>query len=102
MKKEIVSLLELTLIGISDRTNNKNEATAETAKIFPVVQRYFHQALADKIPHRVKPATTYCVYTDYASDEFGDYTYFIGEVVHEKADVPRVLFRNPPKCSAQK
>ena len=50
MKKEMLHLPELTLIGISDRTNNKNETTAETAKILPMVQRYFHQTLADKIP----------------------------------------------------
>jgi len=88
MKKQVLHLPELTLIGISGRTNNKNENTPETAKILPIVQRYFHQTLADKIPNRVKPAITYCVYTDYASDEFGDYTYFIGEAVHENADAP--------------
>lgn len=88
MKKEVVCLPELTLIGISARTNNKNETAPETAKILPIVQRYFHQTLADKILNRVKPATTYCVYTDYVSDEFGDYTYFIGEAVHECSDVP--------------
>lgn len=88
MKKEVLHLPELTLIGISTRTNNKNEAASETAKILPIVQRYFHQTLADKIPNRVKPATTYCVYTDYASDEFGDYTYFVGEVVNEGSPIP--------------
>jgi len=59
MKKEVLHLPELTLIGISARTNNKNEIDPETAKILPIVQRYFHQTLADKIPNRIKPTTTY-------------------------------------------
>jgi predicted transcriptional regulator YdeE len=88
MKNEVLYLPELTLLGISARTNNKDESNPEKAKISRTVQHYFHQALADKIPHRAKPATTYCVYTNYASDEFGDYTYFIGEVVNQAVHVP--------------
>jgi predicted transcriptional regulator YdeE len=88
MKKEVLHLPELILVGITARTNNKNEAVPETAKISPTVQRYFHQALADKISHRAKPSTTCCVYTDYESDEFGDYTYFIGELVDKADRVP--------------
>ncbi|MDI9817985.1 MULTISPECIES: GyrI-like domain-containing protein [unclassified Legionella] len=88
MRREILHLPELTLIGISTRTNNKDETNPEKAKILPTLQYYFQQALADKIPCRAKPATTYCVYTDYESDEFGDYTYFVGELVREANNIP--------------
>lgn len=91
MKKETVFIPELILVGISDRTNNKNEANPETAKISSMIQRYFHQSLATNIPNRTKPGTTYCVYTDYESDEFGDYTYFVGEAVQSGTEVPEDL-----------
>jgi len=81
MKKQSIALPEIKLIGISIRTNNATEIDSLTSKIFGCVQRYFHQALYEKIPHRKKPGTTLCVYTDYESDHTGDYTYFIGEEV---------------------
>jgi predicted transcriptional regulator YdeE len=88
MKNEVFYLPEFTLLGISTRTNNKDESNLEKAKISSTVQHYFHQALADKIPHRARPATTYCVYTDYVSDELNDYTYFIGEAVNQVGHIP--------------
>lgn len=82
------SLPEMTLIGISTRTNNQNEMNPETAKIGTTVQRYFSQALCSKIDNRVSPHKTYSVYTDYASDHSGDYTYFIGEAVDSTDNIP--------------
>ncbi len=81
MKQTIEKRPEMRFVGMSVRTNNKQEAGKIDGKIFPLVQKYFHGALAEKIPHRKKPETTLCVYTDYESDEHGDYTYFIGEEV---------------------
>lgn len=72
---------EMKLIGITARTNNATEINWETGKIFPCVQRYFQQGLAEGILSRTKPGTTLCVYTNYESDHTGDYTYFIGEEV---------------------
>lgn len=72
---------EIRLVGISVRTNNKLEVNKMDGKIFPLVKKYFHEALAEKITRRKKPGTTFCAYTDYESDEHGDYTYFIGEEV---------------------
>src|SRR5258706_10291899 len=88
MKKEIISLPEIKLIGISIRTNNDVEIDPLTGKIFGCVQSYFHQALNEKTPHRKKPGTTLCVYTNYESDHRGDYTYFIGEEVSSSDDLP--------------
>jgi predicted transcriptional regulator YdeE len=81
MQKTIISLPAIKLIGITTRTNNNNELDPMTSKIFPIVQRYFHNALFEKIPHRKKPGTTLCVYTEYESEHTGEYTYFIGEEV---------------------
>lgn len=88
MRQARTQLPPIKLVGISARTNNATELKVETGKIFPCVQRFFHEALHDKITHRKKPGTTLCVYTDYESDHTGNYTYFIGEVVTSFEDQP--------------
>jgi predicted transcriptional regulator YdeE len=80
---------EIRLVGICVRTNNKTEHKKLDGKIFPCVKRYFHEALAEKIAHRKNPGTTLCAYTDYANDEHGDYTYFIGEEVTHFDHLPK-------------
>ncbi|MBB64439.1 MAG: AraC family transcriptional regulator [Waddliaceae bacterium] len=72
----------IKLIGIQVRTNNENEFKNLNGKIFPCVQKYFQEALFEKIPNRKKPGTTFCAYTEYESDYTGDYTYLIGEEVN--------------------
>lgn len=72
---------KILLVGTCVRTNNKQEVNKMDGKIFPLVKTYFHEALAEKISHRKNPGTTFCAYTNYESDEHGDYTYFIGEEV---------------------
>lgn len=91
MKQTTVKLKAMKLIGISMRTNNKNEIDPKTGKILSCVQRYFHQALAENIPHRTKPGTTICAFTNYESDHNGDYTYFIGEEVESFDNCPADL-----------
>ena len=81
MQKTVVQLPQIKLIGITARTNNEAEKDLLTVKISPTVQRYFREALPEKIPHRKTPGVTYIVYTQYESDFSGDYTCFIGEVV---------------------
>lgn len=82
MKKEIIELKGIYLVGITCRTNTKAEMNQSTAKIGVTAQRYFSESLHDKIDNRKNPGTTYCVYTEYESDFSGDYTYFIGEEVN--------------------
>jgi predicted transcriptional regulator YdeE len=89
MKQIVVDRAEMRFVGMGVRTNNKQEAGKVDGKIFPLVQKYFHGALAEKIAHRKNPGTTLCVYTDYESDEHGDYTYYIGEeVIHFDQHLP--------------
>jgi predicted transcriptional regulator YdeE len=92
MKKIIISLPEIKLVGITARTNNAFEMRAPIAKIPSTIFEYFNKGLAEKINHRKKPGITYCVYTEYENDFTGDYTYFIGEEV-EKFDKPLENFK---------
>lgn len=81
MKKELVTKPEIKLVGVTIRTNNKNEMNPQLAKIGELVGRYRNENIAKQIPNRKNPGITFSVFTEYASDEHGDYTYFIGEEV---------------------
>lgn len=83
MQKTMTSLAEIKLVGITTRTNNAHifEQDPSTNKIAAIVQKYFHNGLANKIDNRKNPGTTFCVYTNYENGVNGDYTYFIGEAV---------------------
>lgn len=91
MQKNTAKRPEMTLIGITARTNSANESNPETAKISPTVQKYFHEVLFNHIPNRKTPGNTYCVYTNYESDASGEYTYFIGEEVTHVTTIPEGL-----------
>lgn len=86
MHRELVTIPQIKLVGITVRTTNKQEADKTKGKIFPCVLRYFHEGLAEKIPNRKRPGVTFCAYTDYESDHTGAYTYLIGEEVSSLND----------------
>jgi predicted transcriptional regulator YdeE len=81
MKKEKTKLGDLILVGLSARTKNIDEISPSTSKIANLAGKYWENQLANSIRHRTNPGITYAVYTDYESDETGEYTYFIGEQV---------------------
>lgn len=87
MQQILVEKPEIKLVGLSVRTSYSGELDKMKGLIFPCVQRYFHQALFEKIPHRKRPGTTFCAYTGYDSDHTGGYTYFIGEEVESFDDL---------------
>ena len=87
MQKTLVKRPQISLVGLCVRTSYDQELDKMEGKIFPCVQKYFHQALFEKIPHRKKAGTTFCAYTQYESDYKGAYSYFIGEEV-ESFDHP--------------
>lgn len=88
MNQESTRMPMIKLVGLKARTNNKNEMNPATAKIGPLFKRFFSEQLAEQIPHRQNPGVMIAAYTDYASDEHGDYTYFIGEEVSDFEGVP--------------
>lgn len=78
MQETIIALPAIKLVGISCRTNNLAEMGPATAQIGKTIQEY--SSLLEQMGKDKNTSITYCVYTDYASDYQGDYTYFIGKV----------------------
>ena len=104
MQKQKTQLPEITLVGLTARTNNKNEMNLETSKIGELAGSYRGNQIANNIQHRANPGVTYAVYTDFESDENGDYTYFIGETVDslENQDLSQFKTITIPKSGYQK
>ncbi len=88
MQKKLIQRDEIKLVGLTTRTNNHNEMNPETGKIGGMIGEFFGNQWPTKIAHRKNPEVTLCVYTKYASDEHGDYTYFIGEEVSDFDHIP--------------
>lgn len=77
------------VIGISARTNNVKEMTADGV-IGKMWGRLMQEGLLAKIPNKADPNIV-AVYTDYASDHNGDYTFLLGSRVTSDADVPEEM-----------
>lgn len=84
MKKVSLQCPDKFVMGFTIRANN----TDKIVNIGALVGRYFSQNLAVQIPGRKHPGVTLSAYTQYDSDEHGDYTYFIGEEVSQLVSVP--------------
>ncbi len=91
MKKELVNKPEIKLIGLTARTNTNNEMNPQTSKIGELMGRYWNQNFAAQIFDRINPGVTLSVYTEYDSNEHGDYTYFAGEEVSSFENIPSAL-----------
>ncbi|HTS07454.1 MAG TPA: serine hydrolase [Candidatus Eisenbacteria bacterium] len=83
---KIVQQDGFTVVGISARTTNANEMTAQ-AVIGPMWGRLFQEGVIDKIPNKTDRKIV-AVYTDYSSDHNGEYTYVLGARVSSDKDVP--------------
>lgn len=81
MQKHLAQLSEIKLIGLKIRTNNQDEMDPSKSKIGPLAGSYWSNDTASVFQHRSSAGMTYSVYTEYESDETGEYTYFIGEQV---------------------
>ena len=75
--------------GYAIRTNNADE-TSGHGKIGKLWQRLLQQSLWTKIPHRVDD-TLIVVYSDYSSDETGEFTYLLGARVSSVHNLPAEL-----------
>lgn len=75
-----------TVIGIAARTDNAKESTANG--IIPKQwQRFFSEGIPAKIPGTTS-TNFYAVYSDYASDHNGEYTYVVGQAVKDGTAAP--------------
>lgn len=81
MKIENASYDQIILVGLKCRTNNQQELDPNLSKISKLVSAFVGKNYANHIQQRTKPNVVYSVYTEYESDEHGDYTYFVGEQV---------------------
>ncbi len=90
-KKLIHQEINRYVVGLSVRTNNQECFDPNTNKITPLIARYWHENIADRILNRKNPGVTLAVYTDYESDEHGNYTYFFGEEVSTLENCPPEL-----------
>ncbi|MDP1574640.1 MAG: GyrI-like domain-containing protein [Coxiellaceae bacterium] len=91
MKHEKTHCNKMIFAGLTVRTNNKNEMNPSTGKIGPLVQQYWNEQIAKRILNRANSGLTYTAYTDYESNEHGDYTFFVGEAV--LSDAPQSDFQ---------
>jgi predicted transcriptional regulator YdeE len=74
------------VIGIETRTNNAKEATAN-GEIPKLWQRLLAEGILSKVPGKIHQGVV-VVYTNYASDLNGDYTYILGAKVTPGTKAP--------------
>ena len=86
MPPKILEVKELSIIGIQARTNNTKEMT-DGGVIPKQWDKFFAEGVLARIPNKVNP-TVYALYTDYAGDRKGDYSFFIGAEVSYTAAIP--------------
>ena len=86
MDPKVVQQASSIVVGISARTSNAKEMTADGI-IGKQWGRFMQEGLLGKIPHKAD-TNIVAVYTDYASDNHGAYTYLLGARVTSDADVP--------------
>jgi predicted transcriptional regulator YdeE len=92
---EFVRLEHFAVVGIEARTSNAREMTAE-GSIGKMWARFQREDLAKKIPNRAD-SNIVALYTDYASDEHGEYTYTLGAKVSGVSEIPEgMVLRNIP------
>ncbi|MCP8351954.1 GyrI-like domain-containing protein [Candidatus Synchoanobacter obligatus] len=86
MHDDIITLSPITVIGPAIRTSNELEATAG-GQISSLYEKFMADNMSEKIDeksdHRI-----IALYTDYDSDEAGEYTYAIGHQVIDPEDMP--------------
>lgn len=80
---------EFYLIGWEERTNNKAEFSGHGI-IGKIWERVFKENLRDKIANAASDEV-YSVYSNYESDENGDYDYFVGYKAKDIDHIPMGL-----------
>ena len=81
-----VEIPGLTVVGIDARTDNAKEANAEGI-IGPLWHRLIDEGMLDRIPNKTD-SNLYAVYSEYASDHNGEYTFTVGVPVKSGTVAP--------------
>lgn len=75
---KVAYVKDLMISGHSTTTNNQNETNDETAKIPQLWEEYDSLNIYSKTFNKAKSSNLYATYTNYQSDENGDYDVTIG------------------------
>ncbi|HWX93341.1 MAG TPA: GyrI-like domain-containing protein [Terriglobales bacterium] len=86
MKPKVVEEAGFTVIGIEVRTSNAKEMSSDGA-IPKQWARFMQENLAARIPNRAD-SSILAVYSDYASDKDGEYSFLIGARVKSAREMP--------------
>jgi predicted transcriptional regulator YdeE len=86
MEAKVTQVTGFTVVGISARTSNAKEMTADGI-IGKQWGRLMQEGLLSKIPNKADQ-NIIAVYADYASDKNGEYTYVLGAKVTSDSSVP--------------
>jgi predicted transcriptional regulator YdeE len=89
MGPRIIKKPAFSIVGIEVRTNNHDEMTGN-GKIGPQWHKFYSQNVLSKIPNR-RGDTVLAVYTNYESDEKGEYSFIIGSEVSSLVNIPEGL-----------
>ena len=95
MTQTPVPMDDFHVVGVAAWTTNAKEMSG-TGVIGPLWQRVMAEQLIEKIPNRVG-SDIIAVYTDYASDANGEYTFILGTRVKSDTFVPEgMIIRRIP------
>jgi predicted transcriptional regulator YdeE len=83
---EVLQQSEFAVVGIEARTSNAREMSP-AGLIGRQWGRFMSEELLARIPHRTD-FRILALYTDYESDEHGDYTFIIGAQVSQVGEIP--------------
>jgi predicted transcriptional regulator YdeE len=86
MNPKVVQEAEFTVVGIAIRTSNAKEMTPAG-----VIGRQWTRLMRERVLAKIRNKAdnnTVAVYTDYASDQNGEYTYVLGARVTSEANIP--------------
>ncbi|CAD8182467.1 unnamed protein product [Paramecium octaurelia] len=86
-----VELASFTLVGVQRTIIQKDEIDPQTGQIGKTYEEYYGKQLHDKIPNRLHPMRTYCLYYGYSNAQNWQemkYTMVLGEIVSDASNVP--------------
>lgn len=88
---ERVTLPEKLIIGISTRTRNELEASSDTSTITNLWSRFWGENIGEQIPNPMPQPVLYGLYTEYESDQNGDFTLVVGMASSDASGLPETM-----------
>ncbi|PKA11647.1 GyrI protein [Leptospira meyeri] len=82
-----IHLESMVLVGITARTSNAKEMTGN-GKIATLWQRFWEEGILSQIPDPLVPSEIVVAYTEFETDENGEYTILIGTKVGSANSLP--------------